>query len=603
MVNYPIVRPPPPTIRSGMKYCFQIAALFTCLMCMAGEKPPKGVSKHDLKLAQKEYRHALELQKKGQTQQAFEEASRAAELAPGDPQFITAREMLRGQLAGTYLQRGNLLAEVGDRQGAAEQFKTAINVDPQNGYALERLHDIGPDPEHTQMLQLLASVDQIEVVPKPGKQSFHLRGDTRDVYQAIGKAFNINILFDEPLNTQRLRFDVDDIDFSAVMHLAGKMTKTFWAPIANNQAIVANESPEMHRQFDRLSLKTFYVSEAVAPSDLNDVVNVLRTVFEVKFVSMEADKHLITVRAPKEILTAATGMMDDMLQGSPQVLVDIKAFEVSSTYSRQNGLTLPNDFNIFNIPSEIRKILGPVSQSVIDQIIRTGTVDPSLVPANALTQLAGSPLLTPFIFFGGGLGLTGISVTPLSLVGTMNQSDFKNLEHVTMRASQNNPATFRIGTRLPIQSSSFTNVSIDRNGRPVVDAPVANVQYEDIGLTFKATPHIHSDNEVSLDFDLQLRGVGAQSFNGVPVITNRAYVGKITIGDGEPAVLAGMLTEQSDRATSGTPGTGNVPIIRELIDNNSKNHSKSQILIVVTPHIVRNTYHAPGSGIYWKLSN
>jgi len=586
-----------------MKYCFQIAALFTCLMCMAGEKPPKGVSKHDLKLAQKEYRHALELQKKGQTQEAFEAAGRAAELVPGDPQFITAREMLRGQLAGTYLQRGNLLAEVGDRQGAEAQFKTAINVDPQNGYAMERLHDIGPDPEHAQVLQLLASVDQIEVVPRPGKQSFHLRGDTRDVYQAIGKVFNVTIIFDEPLNTQRVRFDVDDIDFRSVMHLAGKMTKTFWAPIANNQVIVANESQEMHRQFDRLSLKTFYVSEAVAPSDLNDVVNVLRTVFEVKFVSMEADKHVITVRASKEILEAATAMMDDMLQGSPQVLVDIKAFEVSSTYSRQNGLTLPSDFNIFNIPSEIRKILGPVSQSVIDQIIRTGTVDPSLVPAGALANLAGSPLLTPFIFFGGGLGLTGISVTPLSMVGSVNQSDFKSLEHVTMRASQNNPATFRIGTRLPIQSSSFTNVSLDRNGKPVVDAPVANVQYEDIGLTFKATPHIHSGNEVSLDLDLQLRGVGAQSINGVPVITNRAFVGKITIGDGEPAVLAGMLTEQSDRATSGTPGTGSIPLVRDLLDNNSKNHSKSQILIVVTPHIVRNTYHAPGTGTYWKLSN
>ncbi len=585
-----------------MKYCFQIAALFTCIMCMAGEKPPKGVSKHDLKLAQKEYRHALELQKKGQTQEAFEEAGRAAELVPNDPQFITAREMLRGQLAGAYLQRGNLLAEVGDRQGAASQFKTAINVDPQNGYAMERLYDIGPDPEHAQVLQLLASVDQIEVVPKPGKQNFHLRGDTRDVYQAIGKAFDVNIVFDEPLNTQRVRFDVDEIDFSAVMRLTGKMTKTFWAPIANNQVIIANESQEMHRQFDRLSLKTFYVSEAVAPSDLNDVVNVLRTVFEVKFVSMEADKHVITVRAPKEILAAATAMMDDMLQGSPQVLVDIKAFEVSSTYSRQNGLTLPSDFNIFNIPSEIRKILGPVSQNVIDQIIRTGTVDPSLVPAGALTQLAGSPLLAPFIFFGGGLGLTGISVTPISAIGQVNQSDFKNLEHVTMRASQNNPATFRIGTRLPIQSSSFTNVSIDRNGKPVVDAPIANVQYEDVGLTFKATPHIQSGNEVSLDLDLQLRGVGAQAANGLPVISNRAYVGKITVGDGEPTVLAGMLTEQSDRATSGIPGTG-LPLIRDLLDNNSKNHSKSQILIVVTPHIVRNTYHAPGTGIYWKLSN
>ena len=590
-----------------MRFFLQIAALFTCLICAAREKPPKdspkGPSKHDMKLAEKEYRHALELQKDGRTEEAFQEASRAADLVPNDPQFVTTRELLRGQLAGNLIQHGNLLAEIGDQKGAAAQYQAAINIDPQNGYAQQLRENVAPpaDPEREQILQLLASVDQIDVTPKPGKRSFHLRGDTRDVYQAIAKAFEVSIVFDEPLNSQRVRFDVDDIDFPSVMRLAGKMTKTFWAPVAANQAIVANDTQELRRQFERLSLKTFYVSDSVNPQDLQDVVNVLRTVFEVKLISMQADKHTITVRAPKATLEAASAMLEDLLQGRPEVLLDIKAYEVSSTFSRQTGMNLPTNFEVFNIPAEIRKILGPISQDVIDQIIRTGTVDPSRVPAGSISQLSSSPLLQPFIFFGKGLGLTGVTVSPISAQASLNSSNFRSLEHVTMRAGQGTPATFRLGTRLPIQTSSFTNISIDRNGHPVQDSPIPGIQYEDIGLTFKATPRVHSDDAVSMDLDLQLKGVGGTQLNGVPVITNRAYTGSITVRDGEPSVITGMVTDQSDGSSNGLPLVGSVPAIREILTTKTKDRTKGQILIVITPHIIRRPIHKPGSGIYWNI--
>ena len=589
-----------------MRYCLQFAALFMCLMCMAGEKPPaepQGPSRHDLKLAQKQFRHAMELQKEGQVEEAFQEASRAAALVPADPQFLTARELLRGQVAGSYIQRGNLLAEIGDLKGAATQYQAAIHIDPQNGYAQERLQSMAPPPdaEHEQVLQLLASVDQIDVVPKPGKRNFHLRGDTRDIYLAIARAFDVTILFDEPINSRRIRFDVDDIDFETVMRLAGRMTKTFWAPLAANQAIFANDTQELRRHFERMSLKTFYVSEAVSTQDLNDVVNVLRTVFEVKFVSPQANKNIITVRAPRETIDAVTDMMTDLLQGRPEVLVDIKAYEVGSAFSRQTGLNLPTNFQIFNIPAEIRKILGPISQDVIDEIIRTGAVDPSRVPAGSISQLSSSPLLLPFIFFGKGLGLTGIVVSPISGKAVESSSSFKSLEHVTVRASQGTPATFRIGTRVPIETSSFTNVSINRDGRPVADNPIAGIQYEDVGLTFKATPRVHTDDEVSLDLDLQMKGLGAVQFNGIPIITNRSYTGTITVKDGEPSIITGMVTDQSDSSSNGLPIVGQTPVIRSILSTNSKNRSKGQILLVVTPHIIRRPYRRPGSGLYWNV--
>jgi len=595
-------------MKGSMRYCLQIAALFTCLICAAGEKPPKdapkGPSKHDLKLAQKQYQHALELQKEGRTEEAFQEAGRAVELVPGDPQFLTARELLRGELAASYIQRGNLLAEIGDQRRAAAQFQAALNIDPQNGYAQERLRNTAPPPEDAereQVLQLLASVEQIEVVPKPGLRSFHLRGETRDVYQAIAKAFEVTILFDEPLNSHRVRFDVDNIDFQSAMRLAGKMTKTFWAPIAANQAIVANDTQDMHRQFDRLSLKTFYVSDSVTTQDLNDVVSVLRTVFDIKFVSMQAGKNTITVRAPRATLDAASSMLEDLLQGRPEVLLDFKAYEVSSSFSQQTGMTLPTNFQVFNIPSEIRKVLGPVKQDVIDQIISTGTVDPSQVSSTAAASLASSPLLQPFLFFGGGLSLTGITAPSISATASLNSSYFKALEHVTMRAQQGNAATFRLGTRIPIQTSSFNNISIDRNGHIGADTSIPGIQYEDIGLTFKATPRVHSDDEITMDLDLQMKGVGGTQLNGVPVITNRSYTGNITVRDGEPSLITGMLTEQRGGDSNGLPAVGSFPGIREILSNNTRSRSQGQILIVITPHIIRRPYRKPGAGMYWNI--
>ncbi len=89
---------------------------------------------------------------------------------------------------------------------------------------------------------------------------------------------------------------------------------------------------------------------------------------------------------------------------------------------------------MFSIPSEIRKVLGPDAQSVIDELNRTGTIDPSKISASSLSNLAGSPLLAPFVFFGKGLGLTGITVPSISAKLSMNSSTATTLEHMTMRA-------------------------------------------------------------------------------------------------------------------------------------------------------------------------
>src|SRR5215472_11045840 len=185
-------------------------------------------------------------------------------------EYLTALELLRSRIAGDLISRGNLLAEIGDTKSAQAQFKQALAVDPQNGYAQERLQDVSPqDSEHQHVLQLLASVEDVNVKPKPGKQDFHVRGDTRDLYEAIGRVFGISMDYDQTLTSQRVRFDVEGLDFYTAMRLAGKVTRTFWAPISSARVMVANENQEMRRQYQRMSLQKFYVGNDTSEADLN----------------------------------------------------------------------------------------------------------------------------------------------------------------------------------------------------------------------------------------------------------------------------------------------------------------------------------------------
>ena len=159
----------------------------------------------------------------------------------------------------------------------------------------------------------------------------------------------------------------------------------------------------------------------------------------------------------------------------------------------------------------------------------------------------------------------------------------------------------QIGTRYPIQTSVFSNLTISQSGNPVTSSSIPQFQYEDLGIILKATPHLQTGDNVNLELDLQIKGLGAQSFNGVPVITNRDYKSSITLKDGEPSVVAGSVTEQETRSTSGYPGVGQIPLLSSILNTNSKEHSRSEILIVVTPHILRKPFKHLSPNQIWTL--
>jgi general secretion pathway protein D len=596
-----------------MKSCFAILSLFFCLACLAADGPKsatsKGgakpaVSKRDQKAAEKEYKNALDLQQSGKPKEALLAANHATELVPTNVEYLTLAETLRQQIVGQYLENGNHLAAAGDTGGASEQFRTALGIDPANAYVAQRLHDISPpddpDPEHTHTLQLLASVDQINLQPAPGKKSFHLQGDTRQLYNQIGTAFGITMMFDEGLNTRILRFDIDNVDFYTVTSLAGKMTKTFWAPIAGHDAMVANDTQELRKQYERMALRTFYVGNATTPAELNDLANVIRNIFELRLVGVQPGKNTITVRGPREQVEVASSLLENLMEVKPELTIDVKEYELDTDNLQNTGLSLPTSFTIFNIPSEIRRVLGGDAQAVIDQLNATGTIDPSKIPAADLTNLQGSPLLAPFVFFGKGLGLTGISTPPISGTLAMNHSSAYTLEHMLLRATDGEAASFMVGTKFPVVNSTFTNVAVSSAGQAQIGS-TPQFTYVDLGITLKTTPHYHSDGHVTLLLDMSIQALGTQQINSIPDILTRSYKGAITVNDGEPSVIMGVVGQQELRSIQGLPFISQIPGFSTFLGANSKERIHNEVLIVITPHVVRKPFRDQGSSIFWNI--
>ena len=574
---------------------------------MAADKPksalPGTVSKEDKKAAEKEFKDAQDLQRAGKPDDALVAVLKAQELMPGNVEFMTMGEMLRQQIVGEHMEAGNHLAAAGDSAGAAQRFRIALSIDPQNSYAAQRLRDVEPpdgDAEHKHVLQLLASVDQINLEPAPGRKNFHFQGDTRQLYSQIGAAFGVFMEFDSNLTSRVIRFDLDNVDFYTATELAGKMTKSFWSPISNNTAMVASDTPETRKQYERMALRTFYVGNVSAQTDLNDLVNVMRTIFDIKLVSIQPGQNTITVRAPREQVEAAASMLDNLMDAKPEISLEVTEYEIDTDRTRDMGLNLPTSFQVFNIPSEIRRVLGSDAQSVIDQINKTGTIDPSKISPTALANLAGSPLLGPFLIFGKGNGLTGITAPPISAKLAMNSSVATNLEAMTLRTIDGEAATFRVGTRFPIVNSTFSNVAVSTRGQVQV-GNTPQFTYEDLGITLKATPHYHSNGDITLAMDLKVQGLGTLQINSIPDITSRSYVGTITVHDGDQSVIMGLISEQELRSMQGFPILSSLPGLKNALSINSKEHIHNELLIVITLHVVRKPFHDRGSNVFWNV--
>ncbi len=559
-------------------------------------------SRHDLKEAKSAFAHGLKVQRDA-PDQAYREFERAAQLVPRDIEYVTARELSRQQLVSRYLQRGNAELESGKQVEAFADFRGALQLDPANEFAQQRLRDAAGDTaaKTASGVSIVDESTAVQLAPNSNRASFHFRGDNRELLANVAHTFGVSAQIEESVKSQRVTFDIDDVDFFTAMLAAQQITKTFWTPLDSGQILIAPDAPENRRLYERMAMRTFYVPAARnSQTALNDVMNLLRNLFEIRLVTPNVSTSTLVVRAPQRTLDAGTQFLQGLDGSKPQVMLDIYVYQVSYNLTRNLGLHIPYQFNLFNIPAgALAAVGGQNIQDLINQLISGGGINQanSQSISALLAQLQGqqnSIFSQPLATFGGGKTLTGVSLDQLSAEFSLNQGWVKTLDHASLRAGQATDATFRLGSRFPVLNATFAPIfntaaisSVLQNNS--FQAAFPSVNYEDLGLTIKAKPAISPANEVGLQLEINLRALTGESVNGVPVIGNREYKGSISLLDGEPAVVAGQVTRSETLSMSGIPGLGQVPGLNKITTSNSKQHQEDELLVVITPHITNRS--------------
>ncbi len=137
----------------------------------------------------------------------------------------------------------------------------------------------------------------------------------------------------------------------------------------------------------------------------------------------------------------------------------------------------------------------------------------------------------------------------------------------------------------------LNSIALLGSGAGSAGVPFPGVQYLDIGLKVKATPRIHPNNDVTLQLSFDVSSLTSQSFNSIPVIDTDTIQQTVRIKQNETAFLAGFLQSQVTNAINGNPGIADIPGVGLFDKNQNAQQQDSELLILVTPRMVRLTPH------------
>jgi hypothetical protein len=449
--------------------------------------------------------------------------------------------------------------------------------------------------------QLAASKDALVGKPLEGPRDIHYRGDSKGLLTAIAASYGLSVLFDDNFPNRHVRFDLDSANFATAMRLASAVTKSFSVALEDTVLLAVVDNPENHRIYDRMGMRSFSIPGGDSGQELNDLIASLKTLFDLKFVSLDVASRTITLRGTEAALKAATQFLGEMTGEKPEVMLDLQVFQLSRTYARQIGLHVPDSFNLYSLGAALSGVNSGESEATI---------------LTTLESEDSSILSNPLATFGGGISFFGLSLDQLSAELSVNESSVRALDHVQLRASQQKDATFKMGLRYPIQTSSYSSIagsvststlqSLGLSSSQISaltsasSSTIPSVSYEDIGLVLKAKTLIHGTSNVSLDLEIQFRTLGATTVNGNPIILNREYKGGTLLKEGETAVVAGMITKSDEKSLSGLPAFSAVAGLGALTSQRSTQEEDDELLILITPYVVDNPKRAATQEIWMR---
>jgi len=544
---------------------------------------------------------AKSLYKKGQQAEArqnyleaYDAFKAAYDRKPTDLRYRASFERLSFQAAAVHVKRGQALRQNGDLEKALQEFQTAAQIDSSSFIAQQEITRTkemmsgapagsgeSQQPRRSDILR-----DRIEQAQGPVSLApindqainMHISGDSKTIYQTIGRLAGINVLFDPDYVSRQLPLlDLNNVTLQEAFGLVAIQSNTFWRPVTPNTIFVAPNTQTKRKDLDQNVVKTFYLTNAASQTEFQDIANTLRTILDITRVQPIAAENALIVRGTPDQVALAEKIVGDLDKSRAEVVIDVAIMQVSREKIRNLGFSPP----LANGPIGIQ-LTPPGQTTTLTNNNNNGT------GTNTGTTTSSTNGLTLNTFRNLNGTNFSVSVPQAQLNALLSDSDTKLLQNPEIRASDGQKADLKIGSRIPVATGSFQpgigGVGIN---------PLVNTQftYLDVGVNITITPTVHLNGDVTLKVLMDISSqTNTVDIGGIqqPVISQRKIEHQIRLREGEVNMLGGIFEDQDQKSYGGIPGLGQIPIFKYLFGSEKIDHLQNEVVFVLVPHLVRD---------------
>lgn len=486
-------------------------------------------------------------------------------LLKANPNNLEARQGFdRAKLRASqdHFTRARRLSATGKYEEALVEFQLASELNPssseidhelQNTRAQLRARIAVADNGKTRLESLirdsldapLPGLDLPKDAKLPDAVTFR-DASARDVYSALAKFTNLSIAFDPTFRDQPVSVDMRGQSLDQALTALSQATRNFWRVTSPRTVTIIPDTAAKRREYEEEIVRTFYLSNA----DLKETLDMLRIVVDARRLSSITATNAITIKDTPDRIAAAAKIITAIDKARPEVIIDVELLEVNRTHLQEYGLQPASP--------------GSAGINGAADINKTG------LSLRDLSNLTSADVL-----------LTNLPSLYYRLLKT--DSATRILANPQLRTAEGIPAQARFGERVPVPVTTFAPIAAGG----VQTQPITSFNYEPIGVNIDITPRMHHDDEVSLALKIDLSSISGKGFGDLPTFGSRQINTVIRLRDGETNMLAGLIRDEERTSLSGVPGLSDLPVIGKLFAYNHKETAETDIILTLTPRIVR----------------
>jgi general secretion pathway protein D len=493
---------------------------------------------------------------------AVVEYEKALRARPDDPTARLSLQRAKLRAAAFHDQRARHLAGTGKLEEALIELQIAAELNPASGDIDARLRDLRSQLRaklavrsdgKTRLQSLIESAADLqpEGLELPtgvtlADSLIFRNASVRDIITAIGHFADINVVFDPQFRDQNLTVDLRKTSLPDALQAVTASTRNFYKISAAKTITIIPDTPAKRREYEDEIIRTFFLSNA----DVKETLDLLRLVVDNRRLSPVAGVNAIAIKDTPDKIAAAARVISAIDKARAEVVIDVELLEIDRSRLHEYGL----------------QIASPGSFGV-DGGLDANRSDLTLRDLRSLTS--------------ADVFVTGLPGLYYRLIKTDGAS--RTLANPHLRTSDGVPSSARFGEDVPVPSVTFAPIA----SGGVNQQPITSFTYRTVGVNIEITPRLHHDDDISLRLKLEVSSLSGVGFNNLPTFGTRYVETTIRLRDGETNMLAGLIRDEERTTLEGIPGLSDIPIIGRLFGHSRKETKQTDIVLMLTPRIVR----------------